>query len=967
MFRECLLKLLNSLCTADGRFFCVVRKFQKTSILVTGVKTNQRCWAISFMISILLISQGFAASSDDYDSLDAGTFDIYQGAIPIKEYSFEVNEDLDYNRQPDDWVRRKGVEFRKYVLSEIDYAHADAGKRSLRIDANGSGAVYYSPALRIDSKHSYVMQASVLTQGMKFDAAVVSFSFLNHRKQRVRRIVTAPVSGTHKQWVRLNLPPFVPDPQVKYVVVGCHIIHSENMDISGSAWFDNISIGKLPRLSLASNFETHFRQARSKVTIRSSATGLDRSLGKEPYQYELRLHSEDVNGKILDKTTYQFSTKQDQDKPDETSWDLKVYPPGYYRVRASLWRNGEIIVRKRTSFAVLNLVGEAPVKGEFGWNLSGGRSRIPNSDLLAITRESGINWVKTPVWRDAFSLHSSESGHLLTGLRNQSIIPIGMLVNPPDKIRKKYAEQWTGISELFTSPPIVWRQDVNQVMALYSPTVTRWQLGNDQDSSFVGMPGFNDTMEQIRKELQRIGQIRQLGVRWNVGSAIDSKRSLNRNFLSIVFDETQTIESITKSVQEIHAANYEAWIIVKADKTSEDSDPDKRANSLVKRLIDAKRCGADLIFSYAVFDKQYGLLKPDGSPSELFLPWRSIALALNGSEYAGSIQLPNNSVNHVFLRGEDAVMVIWNKDSTEEEIYLGDEVILKTIWGDESRLMGSPENGRQTIKVSDVPQILTGCSRELALWRMGVHFEKGRIASSSAEHEDNIIIRNSFPWNIHGKVHVKPAEGWQIQPREFPISAATNAEVSLPISIKLPSQTGVGEQMLSIEFDLGGAGVNYPFRVYRNYLVGLGDVHMAVQLTKLENGGLLVEQVITNKTNPPESLDLRCHLLIRGRRRQTRNKDGVLSGQTAKNIYLIPNYDQLKEKDIWLRAVQKNGQRSLNEILNEDQINKILEKKKEIEEKQKEIKKETEKLTKKPLPYILSGHQKAKQKRVIRR
>ncbi len=241
------------------------------------------------------------------------------------------------------------------------------------------------------------------------------------------------------------------------------------------------------------------------------------------------------------------------------------------------------------------------------------------------------------------------------------------------------------------------------------------------------------------------------------------------------------------------------------------------------------------------------------------------------------------------------------------------------------------------------------------MWRMGVHFEKGRIASSSAEHEDNIVIKNSFPWSVRGKVQVHPAEGWEIQPHEFPISAEQNEELSLPLSIKLPTQTGIGEQLLSIEFDLGGAGINFPFRVYRNYLVGLGDVHMAVQLTKLENGTLMVEQIITNKTNPPESLDLRCHLLIRGRRQQTKNKDGILSGQTAKNIYLIQNFDQLKEKDIWLKAVQKNGQRSLNEILNEEQINNLLNRKKgkeDAEAKRRKIK--AEKLSRKKRTFILS-------------
>ena len=61
------------------------------------------------LVTQLLISQGVAASRDDYDSLDAGAFDIYQGAIPIQEYSFEVDEDLDYDRQPDDWEPRQNL------------------------------------------------------------------------------------------------------------------------------------------------------------------------------------------------------------------------------------------------------------------------------------------------------------------------------------------------------------------------------------------------------------------------------------------------------------------------------------------------------------------------------------------------------------------------------------------------------------------------------------------------------------------------------------------------------------------------------------------------------------------------------------------------------------------------------------------------------------------------------------------
>ncbi len=854
---------------------------------------------------------------------------VSSGSIPICTFDFEEQQDRDYDRQPDDWLRRKGIDFRNYVISEIDYTQFAEGRRSLRIDANGSHAAYYSPPISIDAQHSYVMSASILTRGLKDNAAVVTFSFLNQRKQRIHRVVTNPISGSHKEWEHLQLDPLVPDENVRFVVVGCHLIGSSKNDITGSAWFDNICMGKLPRLKLASDFETHFRQSNARVTIESSATGLETQFNDEDFQYELKLHSEDVYGVLLDETSTKITPEMiaesiEANNAGETFWELPVYPPGYYRVRATLFRNNVEIVSQWTSFAVLNLVGSSPERGEFGWNLSGADHAISAEDLLAITRESGINWAKLPVWKQAYSRETSDMGQLLSGLRNQSVNPIGMLVNPPQEIRDKFAAEWTGISELFNSPPIVWRQAANQVMALYSPTVTRWQLGDDLDSSFVGMPDFVNSLDKIRKELQRIGQIRQLGVHWNLDSPIQKNHLINKNFVTLIFDENTSVEQIQKNVEAIHANGFEAWTVIKPDTRTDQTDPHQRANNLVGRMIDAKRSRADLIFAYDVFDPQYGLLNSDGSPTDLFLPWRTVALALNGSQYAGSIQLPNRSTNHVFLRENDAAIVMWNEEPVTEEIYLGDNVTVDSVWGEKTILASSPINGRQKIEVSSVPTILTGCSAELARWRMGVQFQKGRIASSAGEHEDSLNVTNSFPWSIQGTVQIFPNYGWEITPRKQNLTSGIGEQVELPFSVKLPSQTAIGEQLMAIEFDLGGSGLNFPFRVYRDYLVGMGDVHMEVRMRKAENGQVIVEQIITNETNPPEVLDFRCNLLIRGRHRLTRNMPSLISGQTRKVVYMIPEFETLEVKDLWLRADQKNGTRILNELLTEVQVLKLL-------------------------------------------
>ena len=102
---------------------------------------------------------------------------------------------------------------------------------------------------------------------------------------------------------------------------------------------------------------------------------------------------------------------------------------------------------------------------------------------------------------------------------------------------------------------------------------------------------------------------------------------------------------------------------------------------MVQRLLAAKIAGAEAIFIERPFDPASGLLYEDGSPTELLLPWRTTALALAGTEYLGSLQLPAGSTNHVFARGDDVVMVVWNTEQVEEVVDLGQDIEQTDVWG----------------------------------------------------------------------------------------------------------------------------------------------------------------------------------------------------------------------------------------------------------------------------------------------
>ncbi|OYW20990.1 MAG: hypothetical protein B7Z55_06345, partial [Planctomycetales bacterium 12-60-4] len=142
----------------------------------------------------------------------------------VCRYTFDDKSDRDLDELPDGWVRRKGPAFPHYVKALIDNTIGEDDESSLRIDANGGGVIYYSPLLPIDDLHTYYFSGHVRTEKLHHDAAMLSISLLDHRRQRVQRILSRPIVGEHAEWVPINLGPITPHDNVRFVVIGCHLV-----------------------------------------------------------------------------------------------------------------------------------------------------------------------------------------------------------------------------------------------------------------------------------------------------------------------------------------------------------------------------------------------------------------------------------------------------------------------------------------------------------------------------------------------------------------------------------------------------------------------------------------------------------------------------------------------------------------------------------------------------------------------
>ena len=379
--------------------------------------------------------------------------------------------------------------------------------------------------------------------------------------------------------------------------------------------------------------------------------------------------------------------------------------------------------------------------------------------------------------------------------------------------------------------------------------------------------------------------------------------------MSIDTPTTVTREQLQKNLIATPEKSAPRWVLIRPLEGSQHT-LEERGTDLVLRMVAAKIGRADGIFAADVFGSEGGLLNSDGSPTQLFLPWRSAALALRGMLHLGSINMPGGSQNEVFANVDEAVVVVCNQEPTTERMYLGEDVEATDIWGRRRRLNTERTTGRQIVDVGPIPLILRRCNAAVARWRLAVQFEGGRLRSEYGGQAEAILGKNAFGQGINGTVKLNLPKDWEAEPSQWELVIGNGEEFRLPMFLTLPPRASLGVNELSLDFEIA-ADRPYRFRVYRPYQVGIGDVVIQLIDRPLPDGRLEIEQIITNKTDPPEILNLSCSLFVVGHKRQKKTVTKLGLGEDHK-FYYIPDAASLQGQEIWLRAEQVDGRRVLN-------------------------------------------------------
>ena len=260
--------------------------------------------------------------------------------------------------------------------------------------------------------------------------------------------------------------------------------------------------------------------------------------------------------------------------------------------------------------------------------------------------------------------------------------------DPPAEVRRIMNGE-TGLSNLFLMPVNEWYPSLEPVLARYSFHVRHWQLGDDTDDSFVGMTRLGESLQQIKREFDRIGRDVFLGIHWPYGTPVPSGEFGAHDFVSLGSNaENRTVNKLFKSLLQSRSADLKRWVTLDLLPPNNSIPREKRVAYLAKQVIAAKVGGANAILLKNPLAERGGVLNMDGSAGELFIPWRVLTHELNDARFEQSALTLRNGSESIALRKKDETMLIlWRNDDDsnsmprEERAYLGDQVQISDLWG----------------------------------------------------------------------------------------------------------------------------------------------------------------------------------------------------------------------------------------------------------------------------------------------
>ena len=886
---------------------------------------------------------------------------------------FDEKTDVNQDSWPDGWTRNTGVGFPDYTVIGIERIANPANFRTLRINVEGGATLLRTPKIPVLQGFSYTAKSFVRTEGLQRDNVSVTLSFFNKTGKQLKS-VPAKTFRNSGGWREIEIGPVPADMTgVSTMQLAFQVAPDKRQDFVGKVDIAGIEISDGPTVSLTTINRDHIFFDTKNIEVRCRLSGL-KSLGRR-----VNFILEDAFGNILDRQSMviQYDNSPNNAfvlaKPSEASffhgrvnWTPPIPFPGFYRVRVEADGLDSTSDSHSIPIAVLRPELPKPGGGIFGWSLPN-RSVDEINTHKQLLDQSGISWLKVPVWlgTKADAKQWEDLAELCEWLnRSRNITLVGLLSEPPKEVLTKITADKPNTAGIYSMSVDKWYPSVEPTL-IQLALIRYWQLGEDEDRSIAEIDPLESQIVAIRNALNSIAIDVSIGFGWDWNRPIpqtflpprqanflprgrlpflsqiqpqsnDSTEDLTnstsefdayppslpflnktrdgREFLSMSSSFPLTASELKVYLRESETSNIDRFVVLRPI-SKRDYSLEDRLNDLVHRMFTSKIYGAKAAFIPEPWDDDTGLLNTNGTPGELYLPFRTTALMLSGKEYVGKITLPLGSENLIFSDGQTDVMVLWNEGATadnpiEETLFLGPESELVDLWGKSTRPY---RNGMsQIIPVGSIPVFLSGVNSQVTKFRQGFSLDKTRIPSLFGQKVPNgFTFANNSSGGIGLTATIVPPPNWLVSPQTKNVNIAEGEKVHVPFDITLTSRAESGPQQFRIDFRVAGVPTDSRnFSVYETMYVGDEEVYLEPLVTKYNAKAdiLEVRQALVN--NSSKAVSFAFSLAIPGRQKEKSMVLNLGFGR-KEHTYLLKNGKNLLGKQLMITGTEIGGARKI--------------------------------------------------------
>lgn len=896
-------------------------------------------------------------AADSVDSTEIPKVDETSGAL----WDFGGSDDRNFDDWPDGWQKARGVGYPAYVTVKIEarepeiedlYKKLDVRfvrawrtmrelfpslsatapslpadivdsiiDRYLLVTLNGGQAKVQTSRVAVSRLYQYRFTCEIMTRRLRHDTAMAELVFLDDDGNEIESHPTRRVGGT-TPWTKVEVDRLQPPIGATSVTVRLHVQRAEDglEDIKGFVGFDNLHIQQYPQLQVATDEPLGVYSLDQPVDAIARVMGLPMGASKVRF----RLYSSDDD----EIATRLVSVQKSESRPgrgpsrdnnkSELRWRLPRLPQGYYRVAAELEGNQTDTLSTDATFAIIDRLIDGPPHGSFGWTLKDGNQGIAGKDLAPWLARLGVAWLKYPCWlAPEDNVAAEEVAMIFNKLQDSGIQTVGLLDVPPDDQIRLYnlrGRKDLVAAQLFRDLE-VWKPLLEPVMTRLTLKVRTWQIGADRDHSFLGRPRLRDSIKRISEGLQGFGQPIDVAISWpwlerELGRGESSWQAICRSSdPPLGADELHAFLSLKE--RGTRGDDPRTWMLLDPVSRSQ-YDRDARIRDLVLRMATVRSHRVQAAFVSDPRDPEHGLLRGDGRPGELLLPWRTTARLIGNLRHVGSLQLRSKSANAVFAGNDRAVMMVWSAEPTEEKIFLGNNVRSIDVWGRVTQLPLEMENGQQVqrVQIGPIPRFIVGADPTLLALRMSVALDRTRLDCLLGQVQKMAVsFTNPTRDGLVGDLRVIQPEAWKIESPRRSWETLPGRSNSSAFNVILGNSAKIGVYEVPIQFEIQTVPIKR-ITVHRWVTVGPEGVEIKVD-TRLARGGDLIVQIeITNRTDRTQSYD--CMLFPEKDRQYQRRFITVEPGETIRRPIFWRNGKELVGRTMLLRAEEQDGRRVVN-------------------------------------------------------